>query len=122
MIKGRFNEYDEPCVQIQITDLKTEVTVDTGFNGALWLPATLLASLNLEMISTQRFFVADGHPVDSQVFSGKMTWFGGEIEVEIIETESDNALLGTELLETCSLFIHFPQKRVEIKKARKSRQ
>ncbi len=119
MIRGRFNENGEPCVQIQIAGLKTEVIVDTGFNGALWLPTTLLAGLKLEVISTQRFFVADGHPVDSQVFAVKMTWFGKQIEVEVVATESNNALLGTELLHECALFIHFPTQRVEIRKARK---
>jgi hypothetical protein len=50
-----------------------------------------------------------------------MIWFGKDIEVEIVATESNNALLGTELLRECSLFIHFPTKRVEIRKARKTR-
>ncbi len=119
MIRGHFNRNGNPCVEIQLSGLRTEVVVDTGFDGASWLPTAFLASLNLELISTQRFSVADGHTVDSQVFSGKMIWFGKEIEVEIVATESNNALLGTELLRECALFIHFPTKRIEIRKTRK---
>ncbi|MCI0699358.1 hypothetical protein L0337_46065 [candidate division KSB1 bacterium] len=107
-------------MQLQIAGLKIEVIVDIGFNGTLWLPTTFLTGLNLEAISTQRFFVADGHSVDAQVFLGKMIWFGKDIEVEIVATESNNALLGTELLRECSLFVHFPNQRVEIRKARKA--
>ncbi len=120
MIRGRFNANGEPCVLLQIAGLKIEVIVDIGFNGTLWLPTTFLTGLNLEAISTQRFFVADGHSVDSQIFLGNMVWFGKDIEVEIVATESNNALLGTELLRGCSLFIHFPTQRVEIRKARKA--
>jgi clan AA aspartic protease len=120
MIRGRFNENGEPCVQLQIAGLRIEVIVDIGFNGTLWLPTTFLTGLNLEAISTQRFFVADGHPVDAQIFLGKMIWFDKDIEIEIAATESNNALLGTELLRESSLFIHFPTQRVEIRKARKA--
>lgn len=118
MIRGQFNRNGNPCVEIQVSGLQTEVIIDTGFDGTLWLPMTLLTGLNLELISTQRFSVADGHAVDSQVFAGKMNWLGNEIKVEIVATESNNALLGTELLRGCSLFIHFPTQRVEIRKAR----
>jgi clan AA aspartic protease len=119
MIRGHFNRNGNRCIEIQLSGLRTEVVVDTGFDGALWLPTAFLTSLNLELISTQRFSVADGHTVDSQVFSGKMVWLGKEIEVEIVATKSNNALLGTELLRECALFIHFPTQRVEIRKTRK---
>lgn len=119
MIRGYFNRNGNPCVEIQVSGLQTEVIIDTGFDGALWLPTALLTGLNLELLSTQRFSVADGHSVDSQVFAGKMNWLGNEIKVEIVATESNNALLGTELLRECSLFIHFPTQRVEIRKAQK---
>jgi clan AA aspartic protease len=120
MIRGRFNQYGEPCINIQVEGLKIEVIVDTGFAGALWVPKNFLKSLNLKVITTQRFSVADGHFVDSEILRGKMVWFGREISVEIIPTESNNALLGTELLRSCSLFIHFPTKQVEIRKARRT--
>ncbi len=44
-----------------------------------------------------------------------MIGFGKDVEVEIVATDSNNTLLGTELLRECSLFIHFPTKRMEIR-------
>lgn len=66
-IEGRFNEYREMLLDIQISDsvaanplMQVSVVVDTGFYGFLALPPEVFRALGLAAKGNRRIVLADG--------------------------------------------------------------
>jgi len=74
--------------------------------------------LGLELAYTAHFELADGTLVqDELVFVGKAFWRGEYRDVEIVLTRSEEALLGTGLLEGAQVQLDFARGTVCINKA-----
>lgn len=86
---------------LSVDGKKLSLVIDTGFNGALCLPRTLLKELNFEMVGTYEVELADGSCVPSSVFLGEILWFRKRTPIIAHETLSSEGLLGTELLKGC---------------------
>lgn len=98
-IKGFVDANGCPRIPFQsLKGNKVYLVVDTGFNGVLCLPKTLIQELNFEYIGTHEIELADGSRVPSPVYSGEIIWFREKTEVLAYETVSTDGLVGTELL------------------------
>ena len=82
--------------------LALNAIVDTGFDGDLCLPIRLAVQLGLELIGEQLIELADGTQRKELVFAGSVGLFGATREVQIMLTNSEDALIGTSLLN------HYP--------------
>jgi hypothetical protein len=72
----------------------------------------------LELAYTSQFELADGTLVqDELVFVGKAFWQGEHRDVEIVLTRSEEALLGTGLLEGMQVMLDFTRGTVSVDKA-----
>ena len=89
--------------------------VDTGFDGYLCLPIRLAVQLGLELIGDQLIELADGTQRKELVFAGSVGLFGATREVQIMLTNSEDALIGTSLLDTYALAIEFPGGLVKVR-------
>jgi clan AA aspartic protease len=76
---------------------EVEAVIDTGYTGALTLPATLIMLLGLRWQSTQRATLADGSMCVVQVHVGKVVWDGKVRQILVDEAETD-PLIGMRLL------------------------
>lgn len=74
-----------------------EVIVDTGFNGDLTLPTSLVRRLRLTHTGGSFARLADGAEVETRNYSGVVSWHGKLVDVSVIETGGD-ALLGMALM------------------------
>ena len=73
--------------------------------------------MGLELAYTSQFELADGTLVqDELVFVGKAFWRGEHRDVEIVLTRSEEALLGTGLLEGAQVKLDFAKGTVCINK------
>lgn len=98
-IKGFVDDHGCPRIPFQsLKGNKIYLVVDTGFNGVLCLPKTLIKELNLEYIGTHEIELADGSRVPSPIYSGEIIWFREKTEVLAYETASTDGLVGTDLL------------------------
>jgi clan AA aspartic protease len=81
-----------------------DAVVDTGFTGALTLPAALIAMLGLPFRCRQQVMLADGSLIIADVFVGQVSWDGQPrvAEVEAAETEP---LVGMTLLHGSELSV-----------------
>jgi clan AA aspartic protease len=118
MIQAYFDDLGNPKVKIAVGGSRMQVEVaaliDTGFNGYITLPSTIATQLGLELTSVTWVELADGSVIRNSVFSGHTTFGGQSQEVEIMMTDSDEALIGTALLSNYKLTIDFVNRTVEI--------
>lgn len=103
MIVGSVNAYREAIVCLWIYDSRgqsreIEVVVDTGFNGALTLPSSIIRSLGLPFRRSGRALLADGSESLFDVHEATIDWDGQSRRISVDAAETD-PLLGMALLE-----------------------
>jgi len=101
-------------VEIGFGSNSINVIIDTGFNGEFMLPVDLINDLGYEQTMMIKAELADGSIMDTLVYSANIDWFGTEKEVEVMGTESSDALLGTEMLRGTTLFLNLDENIVEL--------
>ena len=112
---GKVNEQREPCVFVEFENGKNvELLIDTGFNGSLCLPRSLMSELGLRKISEEEIYGIGLHTEIVDIAITKITWFGREIEIEVLINDGDDRLLGSELLDGKILEINYRNKKVSI--------
>ena len=80
--------------------------IDTGFEGALALPANLVASLELEYHTDMVAILADDSRAKIDIHKASIIWQGSEIRVAVLKMGS-RPLIGTSLLFNSHLGIDF---------------
>jgi predicted aspartyl protease len=102
-VEGRIDEELRIKVPVRVGGLRgvteLEAILDTGFNGALCLPASIAVTLELVLIDLDIVELADGRIQPELVFEG---WVqlgeATEQTVDILVTYGEDALLGMALL------------------------
>lgn len=89
-------------------DLTVEFVIDTGFTGALTLPAAAVAALRLPLLHRIPADLADGSTVELDVHAATLVWQGVERTVRVLSA-GRRPLLGTELLDGTELTINFEE-------------
>lgn len=69
MIEGIVNNFDEPIIKLDIhlsssTSKKVSAIIDTGFNGYISIPATLIEKSNWDFLGTEEYELAK-FPIDN---------------------------------------------------------
>ncbi len=118
-IRGRLDAYHQPRVAIIVRGARRDVTleavIDTGFDGQLCVPVSLAVEIGLELYGAQQTQLADGSIKSDLVFLGQAGFVGQRTqEVEILLTESDDALLGVGFLMDWRLEIDLSQGLVQL--------
>lgn len=112
---GKVNEQLEPYLFVEFENGKNvEFLIDTGFNGALCLPRSLMQELGLEKISEEEIFGIGSHREVVDVAITKIIWFGRQTEIEVLVNDGNDRLLGSELLDGKILKINYQNKKVSI--------
>ena len=78
-----------------------ECVLDTGFDGVLILPSTVAERLRLRIVARLVFELVGGARMTADVALGEIEWLGKRRNVEVIISESHDALIGT-LRARCS--------------------
>ncbi len=93
-----------------------DLVVDSGFNGELMLPVSLITKLGLREEGPIQTELADGSTVWTKLYAGEILWFGQRKQVWIQATNSDEGLLGTELFQGCKVELDPDADRVVFRK------
>ncbi len=75
-----------------------EGVIDTGFNGFLMLPMSVLASLGCAQFGTARVILADGREDVFETYTCTIVWDGQKQDVEVAGNESFS-LVGMGMLQ-----------------------
>ena len=112
---GKVNAELEPCIFVEFENGKyVEFLVDTGFNGALCIPVSLMGELGLKQISEVEIFGIGSYQDVVGLAIAKIIWFGRQTEFEVLINDGDDRLLGSELLDGKILRINYRNKNVSI--------
>ena len=103
MISGKVSTNREATIELDVSGpdqqrRQAEAVIDTGFNGFLTLPESLISDLKLPMVGNRRATLGDGNIVVLDVYLGTVSWHGREREVLVLQAEG-GPLLGMSLLE-----------------------
>jgi clan AA aspartic protease len=89
-------------------DARVETLLDTGFNGFLSLPTSVVSALSLPFRSYFRAHLADGSVVRLPVHTAAVVWDGAERDVEVLVADRQ-PLPGTALLDGHEVTIRFAE-------------
>ena len=120
-MRGYFDDEGRPRITVSLFGSRAEVPIepliDTGFDGALSVPIPLAIPLGLELHGWASYELADGTVRRDLTFQG-IVHLGEETRrTEIILTEAEDALLGSELLAGYVLEIDYGNRTVEIRES-----
>ena len=109
MIEGFVNANHEAVMTIPLLGpggqmREVAAVIDTGFNGYLTLPPTLVADLGLSVVGDGEAVMADGSEAAFDVYGVTVVWEGQPRYVETAAIGID-ALVGMMLLDRHSLFV-----------------
>jgi clan AA aspartic protease len=93
------------CID-EITDIKIDCVVDTGFNDYLTLPPQVVAVMNLPLYTTTLARLADGSQYSIPIHAARIRWDNKEQLVPVLAT-GIKPLLGTALLQGFCLTVEF---------------
>lgn len=102
MLTGKVSEY-LPLLRLDLPGhsgtISVELVVDTGFDGYLALPRTILAQLDCTETGTQVMSLADRSRRETPTYEILLEWLDDEeMGVEVLEMPG-NPLIGMRLLE-----------------------
>ena len=100
-----FFRYGSPLIRLAIKGKSIELLLDTGFNGHLMLPQTLIDKLELEQIGVSDYLTASGEEKLTNVYKVELKFFDEEVEIPILSTDANFSLAGMELFHECKIII-----------------
>ncbi|MBC6418688.1 MAG: clan AA aspartic protease [Prochloron sp. SP5CPC1] len=109
MITGVVNSYLEPTTRLQLKGSKgqiqeVEAVIDTGFNGFLTLPPTLIQTLQLTPIGSGRTILGNGTQDLYLIYEATVLWDQRWLIVEADGANTD-ILIGMGLLSGYNLHV-----------------
>ncbi|MDE2997624.1 MAG: clan AA aspartic protease [Gemmatimonadota bacterium] len=109
VIAGIVTAYREAVISVTVRGLEkqaqeVEAVIDTGFDGWLTLPASLVANLRLPWRRRSRARLADGSEVLFDVYEATVIWDGSPRRIAVDCVDSD-PLIGMSLLDGYELTV-----------------
>ena len=112
MISGTVTLDGEPVVVLAVAGQEWQSIVDTGFNGDLELPESLMPLVNARFKGRYRSLLAGGQTVVEDTYRIDFPFDGQTVIAEATFVASGEILIGTHLLRRYRLEINFPDRRV----------
>jgi len=102
VIRGIVNPDREATVAVEVQDtqgqsVKISAVVDTGFNGSLTLPASVIQTLALQLQGTRDATLADGSSLRLDIYRAAVVWDGHPQVVQFLAAEG-GPLVGMRLM------------------------
>ena len=115
---GNINHWLEASLTlITLTRQTIECVVDTGFRGELVLLRSFVTTIPFTRAGRELFTLVGGEEMEAQVVLTEIIWLGQKRTVRVVISESDDALIGTQLLQGTRLVIDYVSSEVEISNA-----
>jgi clan AA aspartic protease len=110
MMTGVVNAHLEALVRLTVggpggQEQEIEAVIDTGFDGSLSLPPTLIDTLGLPWRRRGRAVLADGSESVFDIYEATLIWDGAPRRITVDAADTD-PLLGMALLYNYELTVH----------------
>jgi clan AA aspartic protease len=105
---GSVNARREAWLRVRTSTGETlDCLIDTGFDGALVLPRSEAARLNLTVLGRVPIIGVGRIQAVADIAELEIEWLGEVRAVEVIISDGEDSLLGTELLDGSRLVIDY---------------
>lgn len=112
---GKVNSKREAFMRMRFSDsLTLECVIDMGFIGALVLPRRVVNELQLQVLGRLTFDMVGGSSMAAEVAGLEVDWLGQTRTIQVVVSESEDALIGTELLDGARLTIDYLENTVTL--------
>ena len=106
-----------PVIMLPIAGQLWQGIIDTGFNGDLELPEGLRSSVHARFIGRMTASLASGQHSEEDLYLVDFPFDGQLVEAEATFVSDQEILIGTRLLRSYRLEIHFPARTVLLEPA-----
>ena len=117
-LAGTVSAQGDPLVELLVAgpggQAVVRCVVDTGFTGALLLPAPVVGRLQLPRVRSTRALMADGTSVVLNGYRAEVEWLGRRRRVQAFASPSPEALIGYGMLSAHRLTVDYPARTVDI--------
>ncbi|MGC2238441.1 MAG: hypothetical protein WA584_19965 [Pyrinomonadaceae bacterium] len=93
-----------------------ECILDTGFNGFLLLPRKFIEDNLLDLVGRESVVMVEQNTIEIDIAAGEINWLGENVPGRILVSETDEALVGTQMLVDSVLEIDYKNLTVKITK------
>jgi len=98
----------EARVGVRFSDgAEIECLIDTSSDGALMLPRLFVERLQLPVVGRLVFQVAGGTRINADIALAEVEWLAEERIFEVVVSESEDSLIGTEMRDGTELIINY---------------
>lgn len=105
---GSVNAQLEAWLRVRSTGGETiDCLIDTGFDGALVLPRSEASRLNLTILGRVPIIGVGRVRAIADIAELEVEWLGETMAVEVIISDGDDSLLGTQLLDGSRLLVDY---------------
>lgn len=115
--KGFVNNNLESVLEIQLSNgAKIECVIDTGFNGSLLLPRKFIEENSMKFVGMEEVVMVEQNTILIETAIANLIWLGEEFSLQILVSENNEALLGTQMFIDSKLEIDYKNLTVKITK------
>ena len=109
MITGTVTAYREAIIRLNVRgpggeEKTVEAVIDTGFDGILTLPTTVVTALRLPWRTRERAILADGSATMFNLYEASVLW-DGKLRRVLVQAVNTTPLVGMGMLEGYELRI-----------------
>ena len=116
-LNGLVNENLQAVVKVELTNgSNLNCMIDTGFYGTLFLPRDFAEENSLEIIGQDILIAAEEQKFQVETALAEVRWLGDEFSLRVYISETDEALIGVEMLIDSVLEINYKNNTVKITK------
>jgi len=115
--KGSVNENLQAFLPISLTNgSSVNCLLDTGFDGALMFPRSFVEINLIDITGSETFTAAEENIFTADIGIAEVNWLGDNFSIRIVISNSEDALIGVEMLIDTILKIDYTKATVTITK------
>jgi predicted aspartyl protease len=116
MITGHTTNDGIPVIKLEVGKRRWDAIIDTGFNGELQLPKSLMSYVNARFEGHVQSVLANGETIEELSYFVDIPFDGKLLSVHANFEEVDFILVGTAMLRDYHLDIDFPASTVRLER------
>jgi clan AA aspartic protease len=115
--EGFVNESLEAVLSVKLANgSKIECVIDTGFNGAFLFPRKFAEENLMRFVGKEEVTMVEQNTTFIETALAKVHWLGDDFAIQILISENDECLIGTQMLVDSKLEIDYKKLTVKITK------
>ena len=115
--EGFVNENLEAVLKINLSNgSQIECVIDTGFNGSFLFPRKFVEDNSMRFVGKEEITMVEENTIFIETALAEVNWLGKDFSIQILVSENNECLIGTQMLIDSKLEIDYKNLTVKITK------